>query len=610
MSILENIKTSADVKNLNVNSLPSLCEEIRREIISVISKNGGHLSSNLGIVETTVALHYVFDFPKDKLIFDVGHQCYTHKLLSDRKQSFSTIRQTGGISGFPCREESEYDAFSAGHAGTSIAAGIGYAEARDKQNKDYAVINVVGDGSLINGLNLEAISSSQSKPKNLIVILNDNGMSISDNGNGFYKFLTKRTTKQGYIKSKRAIKRVFGNSFVTRALRKFRGFIKRLLNKDGNYFEQFGFKYVGIANGNDVKTVVKILKNVKEAAKDKAIFLHIKTTKGKGLQQVEQHADIYHGVGTNLDPAVSTGFGVALGNKLNKLIEQNSKVVAITAGMQEGTGLKAVAQAHPHNFYDVGIAEEYAVTLSAGMAAGGLKPVVAVYSTFLQRAYDQILHDVCMQNLPVIFCIDRAGLVGADGQTHQGVFDLSYLTHMPNITVLCPRNCKELDNALDYALTLNSPVAIRYPKSQANSDIGITTFDGKWEILQDGSDIAVLAVGPKNVDIALEFAQKFGKSVKVVSARVVKPLDQELLDKVSGMKIITLEENALIGGFGSLVVGYYNSKGVKANVVTLGVKDRFIKNGTINNQFAENGITVDRMLEIFKREGVKDETNC
>ena len=584
-----------NIKKLKINELDALSSEIREEIISVIKNNGGHLSSNLGIVETTVALHYVFDFPKDKLIFDVGHQCYAHKILSGRKQEFSSIRLDGGISGFPDRDESVYDVFTSGHAGTSIAGGTGVCQARDKLNEDYYVIDIVGDGSLVNGLNLEAIFSSESKPKNYIVILNDNGMSISKNKNGLYGYISKKTASMKYVKGKKAFKKIFGNSFLTRWLVSIRNLIKRILRKR-DMFEEYGFKYVGVVDGNDTKQMVKILQRVKRLAREKAVFLHVCTQKGKGLEQAEERADLYHGVGKNLNVSFQ-GFGEQLGKKLSEVIEKDKRVVAVVAGMKDGTGLSQLSEKHPDNFIDVGIAEEYAVTLSAGMAVGGLKPVVAVYSTFLQRAYDEILHDVCIQNLPVIFCIDRAGLVGEDGKTHQGVFDLSYLTHLPNMTVICPSTADELSDAIDYAMELNSPVAIRYPKSYEQFDRPLKPLkSGLWETLSEGKDITVLAVGPRMLKIALEFQKRCSKDVGVISARVIKPLDCGVLDNINSKVIFTLEENSLIGGFGARVLGYFAEKGKAVKFRSFGVKDEFIKNGSVDNQFSYNGLTVENLL--------------
>lgn len=594
MSILDKIENPTELKQYNFDVLCELAQDIRERIIETIKENGGHLSSNLGLVETTIALHQCFDFSKDKLIFDVGHQCYTHKLLTERKEKFSSIRTWGGISGFPDAEESVYDCFSTGHAGTSISAGLGLCAARNALGQDYCVVNVVGDGSLANGLNLEALHASNEKPKNYVLILNDNGMSISKNKNGFYKLISKGTTKKGYVKSKRAVKRIFGNSFITRFLVKVREFIKRMFNSY-NYFEKIGFKYVGIIDGNDVKELTQILPRIKEASKQKAIFLHIKTTKGKGYREAEENSSDYHGVSKNFEQSPG-GFGLTLGKTLNNLIEKDSSIVAITAGMKDGTGLIEVENQFPKNFFDVGIAEEYAVTMAAGMAKGGLKPVVAIYSTFLQRSYDQILHDVCIQNLPVVFCLDRAGLCGEDGKTHQGVFDISFLSHMPNMTILAPADEKDLQGALEYALSLNSPVAIRYPKQESRS-LNLSTFDGKWERITNGDKATVLAVGPRMINLALELNEACENTLSVVCVRSVKPLDQEFLSTLSG-KIITLEENALLGGFGQLVKEHFTSNN-EVRVHSYGVQDKFIPHGKVVEQLDYCGLNVETIKEII-----------
>ncbi len=577
-----------DVKQLNIRQLEELAKNVREQIVQTVSKNGGHLSANLGMVDATISLYKVFDFSKDKLIFDVGHQCYTHKILSGRKDGFDSIRLDSGLSGFPDSAESPYDAFSAGHAGTSISAGLGYCVARDKLNQDYSVVCVVGDGSFFNGLNLEALFATNGKPKNFIVILNDNGMSISKNKNGFYRLLSKSTTKRGYVGSKKIIRRIFGNSFITKGLAKFRNFIKRIINKN-DYFESFGFKYVGIVDGNNIKDTVAILERVKLVAKEKAVLLHIKTKKGKGLKQAEEHADDYHGVG--IDLKVDNGnFALALGNKLNKVIEKDNKVIAITAGMANGTGLSAIEKQNPNNFIDVGIAEEYAITLASGMAMGGIKPIVAIYSTFLQRAYDQILHDVCIQNLPIVFCIDRAGLVGQDGKTHQGVFDLSYLTHLPNMKILAPNTIEELDDFIDYALKLNCPVAIRYPKnSKIKQELIKISKDTFWTTLKKGDKVNILAVGPNMLALAKECAENLA-GVGVISVRSIKPMQKKTLDQIKDTKIIVLEENSLIGGFGSMVSTYYANQGIKTELTIMGVKDDFVKHGSIQNQMKDNGL--------------------
>lgn len=599
MNILDGIKNSSDVKRLSLKEKTELAGEIRDKILKTCSENGGHLSSNLGIVETTLALYSVFDFPKDKIIFDVGHQCYAHKMLSGRNVGFSAIRTDGGISGFPDREESEYDCFGAGHAGTSIAAGLGFCAARDALGEDFYVVDVVGDGAFVNGLNLEALTSSQKKPKKLIVILNDNGMSISKNRNGIYTFLSKKSTKKGYLKSKSALKRVFGESFVTRFLRKVRGFIKRIFN-GVNVLEQFGFKYVGVVNGNDLKSLTEILEGVKNVAKDKAVFLHIKTVKGKGVKRAEERADLYHGVGKSLSCGGGE-FSAAVGQTLNEIIEKDPRVIALTAGMKDGTGLAAVEKAHPDNFIDVGIAEEFAVTFAAGMAAGGLKPVVCVYSTFLQRAYDEILHDVCIQKLPVVFCVDRAGLVGADGKTHQGVFDLSFLSHLPGMTILAPSCVNDLKAALKYAFSLGSPVAIRYPKESSAKEREVAPYEETlWERIKTGEKYNILAVGPDMLALAEEFAKNHD-GAGVISARTVKPLDEKTLAEISGLPIIAIEENSVIGGFGDAVrravSGLFGGK-PKNRIITLGVKDAFTRHGSADRQREENGLCEKQLEEI------------
>lgn len=599
MSILDRIKTSSDIKSLSVAELKTLSEELRARILEVTRNNGGHLASNLGIVETTVALHYLFDFPTDKLIFDVGHQCYAHKMLSGRNDEFESIRTDGGLSGFPNREESEYDTFTVGHAGTSLSSGLGLCSARDKQDQDYYVVDVVGDGSFVNGLNLEAFYAKDFKPKKFIVILNDNGMSISKNKNGLYRFLSRRSLGKTYQKSKGAFKKLFRNSIITRFFKKVRNGIKRLFNRN-NYIEYFGFKYVGVVDGNDMTELLRVLEGVKNISDNKAVLLHIKTTKGKGYEEAEEHADIYHGVGKDHKSGMGA-FSKTLGDTLNALIEKDDKIVAITAGMKDGTGLKAVDKEHHANFFDVGIAEEYAVTFAGGLSAGGLKPVVAMYSTFLQRAYDEIMHDICLQNLPVVFCIDRAGLVGADGATHQGVYDISYLSHLPNIQIFAPTTTNELSHMLEYALSLNTPVAIRYPNEKVTDERAVVPLtESLWETLETGDDLTVLAVGPRMVKLAKEFSSVSDKKVGVVSARTVKPLDKTVLDRIKDKPIITLEENSLSGGFGSAVLSYYAEKGEKVKLVALGVPDKFIEHGSVSSQMQKLGLTVENLMQLTK----------
>ncbi len=598
MKVIDRIKVAKDIKSLSVKELETLCCEIREEIISVVKNNGGHLSANLGIVELTLALYYTFDFPTDKLIFDVGHQCYAHKILSGRRDKFGSIRTNGGLSGFPDRNESEYDAFTSGHAGNSIAVSLGYCFARNKLKEDYFIINVVGDGAFSNGLNLEAITSSENKPSKYITILNDNGMSISKNKNGLYRVLSKTTAKKAYIKNKKVIKKIFGDSFITRGLVRFKDFIKRSLNKK-NYIEQFGYKYVGVEDGNDLKGLIKTLATLKNTTSDRAVFLHVKTTKGKGHEKAEERSDTYHGVGKDLESSFGT-FSEELGRTLNEIIKDTDKVIAITAAMKDGTGLSIVKENHPDNFIDVGIAEEYAVTLAGGMASGGALPIVCIYSTFMQRAYDQILSDVCMQNLPVVFCIDRSGLVGEDGKTHQGVFDISFLAGIPNLTILAPSSVEELKPTIEYALSLKSPVAIRYPKSgtQKREYLGEYSPSRFNELVSADAGVVILAVGPNCCDLALEYAKTNGK-VTVVSCGVIKPLDTASLEKYRNKKIITIEENSVIGGFGSMVSAYFSADG-KTKVYSMGVQDEFIAHATIKEQFASAGLTIEKIKEIIK----------
>ncbi len=592
--ILENLKSTNDLKKLNIKELNLLCEEIREEIIKTVNSNGGHLSSNLGSVELIVALYYVFDFPNDKIIFDVGHQSYAHKILSGRFEKFSTIRQNGGLSGFPDYFESEYDAFTSGHAGTSISAGLGYAYSRDRLKEDYFVIDFVGDASIFNGQNLEAITANEVKPKKFLVLLNDNGMSINKNNNGLYKLISKITVKKNYNAFNNFLSRTIGKSFIGKFLKSIKKFLKRSLSMN-TVTDNIGLKYVGLFDGHNLKVLIKTLTDIKES-QNPTIF-HVKTKKGKGLVEAENDASKFHGVGKNLQGS-NHYFANNVSEILEDIYEVNDKITAITAGMQDGVGLNEFAKNHPDNFVDVGIAEEYAVTLSAGMAISGLKPIVFIYSTFLQRSYDQIIHDVCLQNLPVVFCIDRAGLVGNDGKTHQGVFDISYLTHIPNLTVISPKDKCELKDAILTALSLNSPVAIRYPNGEydeieSNSKINCNL---EWEVLNKGDKAVILAVGPRMLKLSYEVNDRLDNKVTIVNARVLKPLDKNLLLSIKDKKIITLEDNVKKGGFGSSILEFYNENNVTAKVKIFAVKDEFISHATTDEQLKINGITVENII--------------
>lgn len=596
MGLLENIKTPADLKKLPVRMLDEVAAEIREKIIKVTERNGGHLASSLGAVDIIVALYYVFDFSKDKLIFDVGHQSYAHKILSERLDLFETIRTEGGLSGFPSITESKYDAFTVGHAGTSIAASLGYCYSRDKLKDDYFVISFVGDASLFNGENLEAIFANDKKPEKLLIILNDNGMSISKNSNGLYKVLTKMSLKRRYSKFMNVMDKIFGWNFIGRFLKNVKAAFKRSLDPYV-VFDTVGIKYVGAFDGHNIKLMVDMFNDFKQAPR--ATMLHFKTKKGKGYEPAESNADIYHGVSANGN-GVAKGFSSLVSPLGEKLISKHNDVVFLTAGMAIGTGLSDLMRSHPDKVYDVGISEEYCVTLAAGMAISGLKPIVCMYSTFLQRAYDQTVIDVCLQNLPVVFMIDRAGLVGNDGATHQGVFDLSYLRHIPNMTVLCPKDGNELEDMLDYALELNAPVAIRYPNGAITKFETVSKFsaDKLWEVVKTGGNTAILACGPRVLEVAEKASEQI--PVTVINARTVKPLDTAVLDNIADKNIVTLEENAEFGGFGSAVTEYYAAKGVKASVKVVGIKDRFVEHASVGAQMKNNRLDVESVIDLIK----------
>lgn len=596
MGLLDNIKNPSDLKKLKIAELPALCEEIRSKIINTANVNGGHLASSLGAVDIIVALYYVFDFPKDKLIFDVGHQAYAHKILSERAKQFETIRTEGGLSGFPSIFESPYDAFGVGHAGTAISASLGYCYSRDALNKDYYVISFVGDASFFNGENLEATFANEKKPSKLLIIFNDNGMSISKNSNGLYKVLTKMSMKKNYNRFMSTMNKILGWNFIGRFLKGIKAAFKRSLDPFV-VLDTVGLKYVGPFDGHNIKSLVKIFNDFK--FNPRATLLHLKTVKGKGYEPAETSSDVYHGVSANMVSSKNS-FSDAVYPIGEKLIEKNDKIVFLTAGMAIGTGLKPIAEKYPGKVYDVGISEEYCVTLAAGMAVSGLRPIVCLYSTFMQRAYDQTVIDVCLQNLPVIFMLDRSGLVGADGVTHQGVFDLSYLSHIPNLKIFAPKDVAELERMLDVALRLACPVAIRYPngKNLPIEDKKEFSDDCSWEILVDekNASTAILAVGPRMINLALKVAQD--KKVTVVNARCVKPLDTALLDALRGKKIITLEENSKIGGFGSAVACYYSSD-EKTKVIILGVKDKFIEHAKVDSQLRCNHLTAEEVAKII-----------
>ncbi|MDD2273354.1 MAG: 1-deoxy-D-xylulose-5-phosphate synthase [Desulfuromonadaceae bacterium] len=596
--LLETINSPSDLKKLKPEQLPALAAEVRNFLLETVSATGGHLGSNLGTVELSIALHYCFDSPNDKIIWDVGHQAYTHKILTGRRDQFHTQRQYKGISGFPKRCESEHDAFGVGHSSTSISAGLGMAAADSLDGKRNHSIAVIGDGSLTGGMAFEALNQAGHLKKNLIVILNDNEMSISKNVGAFSTFISRKMTGRYYRDLKKEMQVLLKNipafgtdilQFARRAENSLKGFLT-----PGALFEALGFDYLGPLDGHDLRQLVEVFKNINEL--DGPLLVHVMTTKGKGYKPAEDTPAKYHGVGA-FD--VATGKGAAkpdvksytdvFGETVLQLAEEDTKIVAITAAMPDGTGLNPFSQRFPERFFDVGIAEQHAMTFAAGLAVEGFRPVVAIYSTFVQRAYDQVFHDICLQKLPVTIAMDRAGLVGDDGPTHHGVFDLSYLRHLPGITVMAPKDENELRHMLKTAVYSGLPVALRYPRGAGYGialDRELKTLEiGKGEQLLEGCDLTIIAIGA-TVYPALQAAETLrqrGIFAGVVNARFVKPLDAELLlsaARQSG-RILTVEENALQGGFGSAVLELLydnNMQGVK--VRRLGLPDRYIEQGS------------------------------
>lgn len=588
--MLETVKSISDLKKLDVKQLPELCADIRAKLIAEVTVSGGHLASNLGAVELTVALHYVFD-ERDKIVWDVGHQSYVHKILTGRGENFSSLRQKDGLSGFPDCEESESDSFNTGHAGTAISVGLGMTKARDAVHDDYNVISVVGDGSMTCGLTYEALNNAQASK--MLIILNDNNMSISDNvGSATLNMSKLRVGK--YDRNKEKLKRnllripLLGKP-IYRLLRwcKRRAKLRYVRN---SYFDMFNLKYIGIIDGNEIKDLVYYLTRIKSNV-TKPTVLHIVTKKGKGYLPAENDPESYHsvsGAGVNLDSMDSS---VAVGDTLVKLASECKDVVAITAAMSKGTGLDGFKSLYADRFFDVGIAEEHAVTFAGGLAKGGLHPFVAIYSTFLQRAYDEILHDVALQSLPVTFLIDRAGFVGADGKTHQGLFDLSYLSQIPNMKVWTPSTYSELSQMMRASLSESCPVAIRYSKtlSEVNRE-----FAAAWNVVKktDKRKLAILAVGSKMTETAQAVALDID-GVEVVDVTTVKPLDGHYLDNIGDdTGVITLEENVLSGGFGQSVTAYLADK-TAITVKNMGVADVFVAHATVDEQIRANGLDVE-----------------
>lgn len=606
---LDKINSPADVKKLSVPQLEQLAKEIRQLLISVISHTGGHLAPNLGVVELTLALHKVFNTPEDKIIFDVGHQAYIHKIITGRREQFPTLRQYGGLSGFPKRSESEHDAFGTGHSSTSISAALGMACARDLQGEDYNVVAVIGDGSMTGGMAFEALNNAGMLHKNMIVVLNDNEMSISKNVGAMSEYLYQLRTGETYNKIKNDIEGWLKNmefgSDVLKAIRRLKGSVKYLMVPT-SIFEELGFTYLGPVDGHDLDGLLDVLQAAKKI--DGPVMVHVLTKKGKGYKPAEESPNKFHGTGpfdiatgkkiTNPNAPVS--YTEVFGKTLSKLADTDDKIVGITAAMPDGTGLNIFAEAHKDHFFDVGIAEQHAVTAAAGMAAAGMKPVAAIYSTFMQRAYDSIMHDICMQKLHVTLCLDRAGLVGDDGYTHHGVFDYAYLRSIPNMTIMAPKDENELQHMLKTALDFDGPVSVRYPRG---SGVGVALDTqcqdlpiGKAEVLRTGKDVCFWAIGSM-VQTALDAAELLeaqGISAGVVNMRFAKPLDVELLREhaQSYGKIITLEEGVLAGGVGSAVLEELNANKLleQCEVRCFGIPDEFVMHGDKKLLFRDLGL--------------------
>lgn len=616
--ILESIKKANDIKKFNKEELLILSDEIRECIIDNVSICGGHLSSSLGVVELTMALHRALNLPKDKILWDVGHQAYAHKILTGRKEEFSTLRQMGGLSGFPSMEESEYDAFGMGHASTSLSAALGYVRARELSGSNYNVVAVIGDGALTGGMSFEALNNMNGLKSNLIIILNDNEMSISKNVGGIPKLLSTTRTSERYNELKDNVKRRLskipgcGDEIIGK-IHKTKSSIKQLFVAD-MYFEDMGVTYLGPVDGHDIDKLTRMINMAKKV--NHAVLIHVHTKKGKGYPYAEKRPSFFHGVdpfdvetGKLLEESRTVTYSDVFSDTIVELAEKDEKIVAITAAMGSGTGLKKFEKKFPNRFFDVGIAEEHAVTFAAGLACEDFKPYVAIYSTFLQRAFDQILHDVCIQKLPVRFIVERAGIVGKDGITHQGIFDLSYLNIIPNMTVLAPKNRAELISMMEFVNDFDAPVAIRFPRGEAPeiyADKNEAIVYGKSEVLREGTRVAIIAVGScvkLTEDIDRLLSNK-GIFAEIVNARFIKPIDSELLDDLAaGFElIVTIEENVLNGGYGQSVLAYVTDRDYDVKVLNIGLPDAFIKHGKVEELWKINGFTAEAVSEkILKR---------
>lgn len=624
--MLEKIQKPNDIRKIPADQLPALAEEIREFIIESLSKTGGHLASNLGVVELTIAMHRVFDLPKDKLIWDVGHQSYTHKILTGRKDGFETLRREGGISGFPKRSESDCDVFDTGHSSTSISAGVGYVRARELKKENYSVVSIIGDGALTGGMAYEALNNAASLKSNFIIVLNDNEMSITENVGGMSSYLSGLRTASAYTDFKmdvtKALNRIPGiGPGMVDAMRKTKSSIKQIIIP-GMLFEDMGLTYLGPVDGHNIPQLIKTFQEAKRF--EGPILVHVLTQKGRGYEPAMRHPARFHGAGP-FD--VKTGLPVGKSNPtytdvfstvMRKMGDRRKDVAAVTAAMMTGVGLKRFYNMFPDRCFDVGIAEEHAVTFAAALSLGGITPVVAIYSSFLQRAYDQIMHDVCMQNLHVVFAIDRAGLVGYDGETHHGIFDLSYLGSMPNMTILAPKNLWELSDMIKFAVDYDGPIAVRYPRGEAYT--GLKEFRapiclGKSEVIHEGSRVALLAVGSMvkmAEEVQKQLKERMDMDAALVNARFVKPIDEELLRSFADTYelVVTLEENVKDGGFGERVLAFAEEEDLPFGVEIIALPDRFIPHGSVSYQMKQVGFTPEdicgRIEEYYRKQGQEE----
>ena len=613
--ILETIEKENDIKKVAPENWNLLAEEIRQFLIHKISVTGGHLGSNLGAVELTMALHLSLNLPEDKIVWDVGHQSYTHKILTGRKAGFENLRKYGGMSGFPKRKESDCDCFDTGHSSTSISAGLGLVKARDIMHQDHTVVSVIGDGSLTGGMAYEALNNAARMKSNFIIVLNDNNMSISENVGGVSKYLNNIRTADKYLDLKEGIynslKETRIGDPIVESIRRAKSSVKQLVIP-GMFFEDMGITYLGPVDGHNIPAMLKVFKEAKRVKS--VVLVHVITHKGKGFIPAERHPARFHGAepfdietGLPLKQKTKSNYTDVFSTVMCKQGDRNDKIVAITAAMPDGTGLKRFHNMYPDRFFDVGIAEEHAVTFAAGLAAGGLQPVVAIYSSFLQRAYDQILHDVCIQNLPVVFAIDRAGLVGSDGETHQGIFDLSYLSSIPNMHIMAPKNKWELSDMLKFAIDFQGPIALRYPRGEAFDGLRehrepIILGMGEW--IYHEKDIVLVAVGSmvKTALAVREALQLKGYACSIINARFVKPIDTEILNEAvkDHSLIVTMEENVASGGFGEKVREYLDESGYQGSLLTISIPDEYVEHGNVDILREEVGIdaySIQRRIE-------------